>query len=290
MNILNKKNGMNQSMKENIKNKHTTSQDVKTGLFDEPIQLYHATRAVGSTHLRTFMRSRAAFAHMWTHPFDKKTEAMTVGSALHCMVLEPHKFKDDFVVAPEINRRTKAGKEEWEQFQAINAGKEVLKPEHMEQVRKMSDNIMRHNIAEELLKDAEVEKSARVSLSNGLITQCRPDAINNGKIIDVKTCQDVSKFHWDARSHKYNVQAAFYYFILSSLYPDRFEEADFYFIAVDKSEVCDVRVYGIDNATLQQTVSEEVKPTIRDLGYFLNDTEDLLNYVPNQEEIDWLNF
>ena len=47
---------------------------------------------------------------------DKKsvpTDAMTFGSAFHCAVLEPDKFDDLYYVIPKLDKRTKAGKEEF---------------------------------------------------------------------------------------------------------------------------------------------------------------------------------
>lgn len=41
-----------------------------------------------------------------------KTKTLDLGTAFHCRVLEPEEFSNRFIVAPEFNRRTSAGKEE----------------------------------------------------------------------------------------------------------------------------------------------------------------------------------
>jgi len=276
-------------MKQKTQNK-IESQAINTGLFEEDINVYHSRNAIGSTHLRTFMNSKMMFANLFFNNFEVKTDALVVGSALHCYILEPKLFSNRFAVYPSnIDRRTKAGKEEWQNFNAENADKDLLSADQLLQVYKMAGNIKNHNLASQLLKEIEVEKSARVELSNGLLVQCRPDAIKDNCIIDIKTCQDINKFKWDIKSHRYDIQASFYYFILSSIYPERFKESDFYFIAVDKTQVNDVKVFGVDNVTLNNILEKEVKPAIKDLGNFLQSVEDLSKYKPFQEEIDWLN-
>ncbi len=45
-----------------------------------------------------------------------KTKTLDLGTAFHCRVLEPEEFSNRFIVAPEFNRRTNAGKEEEKAF------------------------------------------------------------------------------------------------------------------------------------------------------------------------------
>ena len=44
------------------------------------------------------------------------TDSILLGKVLHCLVLEPHKFDTEYAVAPECDRRTKAGKELYAEF------------------------------------------------------------------------------------------------------------------------------------------------------------------------------
>ncbi|MCQ8791345.1 exonuclease VIII, partial [Escherichia coli] len=51
-----------------------------------------------------------------------------LGTAFHCRVLEPEEFSNRFIVAPEFNRRTNAGKEEEKAFlmECASTGKMVI--------------------------------------------------------------------------------------------------------------------------------------------------------------------
>lgn len=271
-----------------IKNK-TFSQVLSEGLFDEPINKYHKTKAVGSTHLRTFLKSPAQFVDLWLHGYQKKSEAFTIGSALHGLVLEPDKFHDRFACAPEINRRTNAGKAEWQSFCEDNEGKEILSKDQISLSVKMSTSIHGNELASYLLRNTKREQSARVKLTNGLVAQCRPDALCLNKIIDVKTCSSLEKFKYEVKTYGYDIQAAFYYFILSRLFPEQYGSADFYFIVVDKTNINEVMVTGLDNETLKMILDEKVKPALAELGEFFGLVKDFSSYRPQQKETKWMN-
>ncbi len=93
------------------------------------IEEYHAGPGVSKSDLDLIARSPAHYRAQKAAPREA-TPAMIIGSAFHTATLEPEKFDLEFAVAPEgIDRRTKAGKEEWAAFEAASAGKTVLKAE-----------------------------------------------------------------------------------------------------------------------------------------------------------------
>ena len=261
-------------------------QDTSSGLFSEPIEEYHNQRAIGSSLLRTFMKSKAQFWNLWLNGDSKKTDALRIGSALHCLVLEPEKFNDGFAVGPEgVNRRTKV----WAQFCEDNEDKETLTADQMVLVKGMANSIKASGLASGLLEGSHKEQSARVKLTNGMTIQCRPDAIKQNAVIDIKTCCSVNKFNYEVKSFGYHVQAAFYYFILRNIMPEEYENADFYFIAVDKTDVNEVLVTGIDNASLRLIVDDVIKPTLADIKRFFDEFRDINKQAIFQKEVNWLN-
>ena len=66
---------------------------------------------------------------------EDKTPALVFGSACHKYVLEKEDFDKEFAVMPDINRRTKAGREEYEAFLAVNDGKDVISPDDFEKTK-----------------------------------------------------------------------------------------------------------------------------------------------------------
>lgn len=258
----------------------------KSGLFEEPIETYHASGAIGSTALRLFMESPRKFEHYLENGTNKST-AYDIGSALHCLVLEPDNFDDRFISEPPVNKRTKTGREELEAFKSKHEGKIFLSPDEITLVIAMAESIGTNYRCCDLLSETDRELSARVGLSNDLIVQCRPDAIKDRHIIDLKTCQSVNRFRYDISSHGYHLQAAFYYFILSSLYPERWGCSDFYFLAVEKSPPFDIGIFGLDNPVMVKLVEENIKPALYKLKNYLdNESKDTRETL---QEVEWLN-
>ncbi|RNM50787.1 exodeoxyribonuclease VIII, partial [Salmonella enterica] len=53
---------------------------------------------------------------------EEKKSALDMGTALHCLLLEPKEFDKRFIVAPEFNRRTNQGKADEAAFMKDVAG------------------------------------------------------------------------------------------------------------------------------------------------------------------------
>jgi hypothetical protein len=96
---------------------------------------YHAdTSAISKSGLDLVHRSPA---HYYAAKLDpdrpaekKDTPALRFGRAFHTLVLEPDLFFQEYAVLPEkVDRRTKAGKEAWAEFEAELGGREALTAE-----------------------------------------------------------------------------------------------------------------------------------------------------------------
>jgi len=211
-----------------------------------PEQVYHAYDAMSASRLKILDRSTSLhLAHNIAHPAEGP--ALTLGRALHCMVLTPHLYLQEFAVAPACDRRTTAGKATWESFQASVGQKTVLTREQADEADAMCDAVMRHPEAKQFCRliqgEAEVSMFAEIG---GVKTKARIDrliSINGDNIIiDLKTSQSASRkefeksiMHWG-----YGIQASLYNMIAQACGR---KISHFVFVVVEKTPPYAVAVY-----------------------------------------------
>lgn len=164
--------------------------------------------------------------HYQTVKYNPKppTPQMFFGSAFHCLVLEPEEFDKRYVLAPNINKRTKAGKEEWERFQADNIGKQIITNNDSgkgiwgvgdwDRLHLMRDSVLNHPFAS-ILIEGIVERSIWwVDPVTYKLCKSRIDVVNEAHSlnVDLKTTADASYsgFQRSVHSYRYHVQDAFY--------------------------------------------------------------------------------
>jgi len=144
------------------------------------------------------------------------TAALTMGKALHCRVLEPEHYGQRYaILPPNIDRRTKEGKELYNYFINSLRGHEILTKEQDAQIENMHRALMAHSYAGHLLlSEGEREKSP-------------------------------SAFAYSVKKYRYHVQAA--------MYCDAFPECQaFIFIAIEKTPPYMVGVYYINEMDIQR--------------------------------------
>lgn len=187
--------------------------------------------------IKNLLRSPRKFAEYYTKP-KQPTEAMVLGSALHCAILRPQDFQKEYAVAPELDRRTKAGKEAFEAFTQAAEGRTVLTSAQYQDLQNKAAIIQNSELAQSILAPCTVrEEQVEAVLTHANLGQWAFRLILDARdpdkkiIVDLKSCSDVQWFKWDAKKLHYDLQAALY----KALYPT----AEFYFIAVD-AEDCGV--------------------------------------------------
>lgn len=210
---------------------------------------YAAIDAVSRSHLEAFRRSpahyKAAIKKDWSDTPD-----LLVGRALHTLVLEPEKFDAEFVCAPQLDRRTKVGKEQWADLQS--SGKSVLTAQQMEMVNQMCIAIGTHASAGAILGADDGEPEVTLQWQDrGVECKGRLDFMNRrfSTIVDVKTTLDASPiaFARTIADRGYHRQAAFYMRGAQSL---GVEIENYVLIAVEKAEPYAVGVYRLGVASL----------------------------------------
>lgn len=203
---------------------------------------YHAGPGVSKSQLDQIAVSPATYIWSKNAPVDEeKIKSFDMGSAIHCLLLEPEEFEKRFIIAPEFNRRTNAGKEAEAEFLASCAelGKTVMDAEEGRKLRLMRESVMAHPDARWLLEqDGYSEASFYwVDSETGELCRIRPDRHMSGHpiIIDVKSVADMGRFEQHVEEFRYHVQ--------DSMYSEGFhrvtgERPEFLFLAVSTSVNC----------------------------------------------------
>ena len=78
---------------------------------------YRKRKGISSTDLKHMVKSPAHFRYWKDNP-QEDTPALLFGRAAHKYVLETYDFFTEFAVAPNVDRRTKDGKQIWNDFVA----------------------------------------------------------------------------------------------------------------------------------------------------------------------------
>ena len=84
---------------------------------------------------------------------------MQLGSVTHAAILEPDRFQSEFVCAPVLDKRTKAGKEKFAQFEEENKGKVVVHSDMYSKTIAMRDAVYANSAAKKLLVAGKPEQS-----------------------------------------------------------------------------------------------------------------------------------
>lgn len=176
---------------------------------------------------------------------QEPTPAMQFGTAVHAYILEPQVFAAHYIVAPEIDRRTKAGKEAWQALQ--DTGKTILSASDFEDIKLYAANVAALPTAKDYLANALafeelIECKLQTKNFGEFDFAARLDVRGTDYIIDLKTCQDASPqgFRRAMYKEKYHLQAALY----SLLFPKH----EFMFLAVDTHAAM---LYRVGKETMQ---------------------------------------
>ena len=210
-------------------------------------EFYHSqTDYLSSSAIKTIAK-KSVLHYMEQKPFS--SDALTIGSAFHCYVLENELFFQEFMISPKINRRTKAGKEEYAkiQTQAQVTGKQLINEYDYRMIQTMSEKIFEDKTCNQLLSHGEPEVSFYCENFFDIKVRVRPDYFKEGQyIIDLKSCQDASPraFRYDILKYGWHIQAAFYMDVL--------EVNDFYFIASEKQHPYACQTYKLSDHLINE--------------------------------------
>ena len=170
---------------------------------------YRAFPAFNQSAAKHILTSPAHYQAYINTP-QEETKALRFGTFVHSAVLEPHTLNDLYATAPEVDRRTKEGKETWAAFATANVGKAILDAE---------ESAIGHLVASHArlaLKTHGVVFDATEVMYhvdyNGVPLKAAIDGVAGDYLWDIKTTDDASAAGMlkAIRNYRYNLQAYWY--------------------------------------------------------------------------------
>lgn len=260
-----------------------------TLIHNHPDSKYHAAPGLSSSAIKCFVnRSPRHYQYFYLEKLGEKreTEAMLLGTLVHCLVLEPDTFEqryeraiqaDDYdnllKTVPELrNYCLKHGlanvglKQElvqrimehkpdapvWEVMQQRQrqSKRKIVSAELWDKARWMRDSVYSNATAASLLCDGHPEVSVWGSYRRELV-KCRCDWLrDDGACLDLKTCKDASpdRFGKDIATLGYGLQEVHYVNTLNT----SGRRCDlFAFIAVESEPPYLTQAYTLDDTSRQ---------------------------------------
>jgi hypothetical protein len=217
----------------------------KKGIFaDMPDYEYFLQPAINVSGLKTIVnKTPAHFLAEKSQPHIE-TKALTLGTAIHAATLQPDLFLSEYAKAPQVDKRTKEGKQIWAELEASNL--KFLSADDYELVENVSLAVRNHVSASKLLQLGAAEVAV-FSEFDGTPVKCKCDYLRDSiAIIDLKTTENASPsgFMNSVEKYGYHQQAAWYLDIMSSLGQP---VGNFIFIVVEKTAPFCVGIYELDD-------------------------------------------
>lgn len=198
--------------------------------------------------LRAYMRDPYIYSLMQQGQLEhEETAALSVGSALHCLVLEGREaYGERFFTGGPINPTTgKAFGRDSQKFkdwatQSEQQGRTYLSEDEMDMLTLMGEAIHCHKEAGRIVKSHKLRERTIINDVDGVPCQVRLDAMSlkDHTFVELKTCQSLDHFHYDIGKYGYHLQHAFYGIVSGYSSPNAI-------VAVEKSQPHRVGVWHI---------------------------------------------
>ena len=215
---------------------------------------YRQHPAISRSELWHIRESPQKFKYYKENP-PEPTPALLFGQVFHKILLEPDTFNYEFVVAPDANRRTKEGKQMWEDFVSEHENQTIITTEMCTHAKEMCEAVKREPLAVKLLNGAAEVPFFWADEMTGEACKCRIDVLNTEYsqpiIVDVKTTADAStdSFIRSAINYGYDFQSAMY---SDGVEKNIGKKPLFVFVAVEKEPPYAVNILQADELMLRR--------------------------------------
>lgn len=215
----------------------------KEGVYEDlPFEVYNEIPAYRASDLKE--ANKCVFTWVNKKPVNE-SPVLLEGRVQHTVFLEHHKFDDEFVIEPKIDKRTKAGKADYADFLNTVGDRTPIS-------QTLYDNCMERR---EVVKDYIPKDNHKVELTvcfmwHGHPFKSRIDWHDGDKPWDLKTCRDASPRGFRNAVNTYG------YFMQGSLYVDACRAVDlpangFTFLAQEKNHPYPYALYDLSDEALE---------------------------------------
>lgn len=176
---------------------------------------YSAHPGVRRSELWRIHESPEKYKWFKDHP-ESETPSLAFGSAAHKMLLEPKSFGYEYAIAPNVDRRTKVGKEAWDEFLTESSGKTIISLDEYDQILDMATEVQIHPVASELLHGKKEIPFFWTDPDTGIECKIKCDVLveRDGAVtvVDYKTAAnaETNAFNSKIFQYGYHLQAGMY--------------------------------------------------------------------------------
>lgn len=215
---------------------------------------YRQHPAISRSQLFKMSESPEKFKYYQEHP-EEPTPSLIFGQLFHAMALQPETVWEEFAVAPNVDRRTKAGKEAFAEFQETAENKTVVTADMVEQATAMCEALKKNNFVQKLLKGEKEKPFFWNDDLTGEACKCRIDCLTalgeNLIIIDLKSTEnaETEAFMKSAIKYGYDFQSAMY---SKGVEVNTGKNPMFVFIAVEKKPPYAINILQADELLIRR--------------------------------------
>lgn len=206
------------------------------------------------SRLKMLDRSPAHCYYAMTHPGAKKeTDALKLGSAMHCALLEPDRFEIEYQLEPQQPadnaakswRATKLYKDQVMELAGYHVS--VLKRQEWDGCRQLQERLLSEpSAARDLLMEtyATEVSFAVTDPETGLLCKIRADALTPDTCWDLKKCESLGRFRKQVYDFGYYMSVPFYIDLLNVHEPGM--SKDYQFLVVEDSPPYEFQVFELN--------------------------------------------
>ena len=222
------------------------------------LQDYHAHPAMSAHNLMDVQTSPQLASYNKSHP-KEMTAPMLRGHIIHDAVEDWPGFHEKYAVAPDVDRRTKEGKEKWKIFEEASGNRTVITKAQEAMAQSCSYKAWEHPEAKLFLENAKFEKSGFGQVLQTRV-KARPDldcSKFSGDLVDIKSRQ-LGQAHQDAWLKdffhwKTYIQAGLQVELWRQL---GYTVNGYYYILIEHEPPYQVNVIGLDKEWIEIGITE----------------------------------